>query len=87
LFDCNFSVTFALEMVFSGYFHHGFLNGIAEVILQDTRTLTGLFKHGILHGPVIIKGTAPILPVSHLNSLYEMLFQFFSILDQEEESI
>lgn len=51
--------------LFSGHFIHGLLNGKATIVLQDSRRLYGSFYNGMLHGPVVIKGTVPILPVSN----------------------
>ena len=46
-----------------GKFVHGKLTGIATLELQDYRTVFISVKNGVAHGPAVIAGFVPILPV------------------------
>jgi hypothetical protein len=51
-----------------GNFVHGKLTGFATLELQDFRTVFLSVKNGVAHGPAIIAGFVPILPVKIENS-------------------
>ena len=48
-----------------GQFIHGELGGIILIKLLDERFGFLSVKDGVIHGPAVIAGTVPILPVSH----------------------
>jgi hypothetical protein len=58
-FGFNFDDVIALR----GDFVHGQLSGVVALDLQDFRTVYLTVKNGVAHGPAIIAGFVPILPV------------------------
>ena len=58
-FGFNFDDVIGLR----GDFVHGQLSGVVALDLQDFRTVYLSLKEGVAHGPAIIAGFVPILPV------------------------
>jgi hypothetical protein len=55
-----------------GQFVHGSLEGTTIIKFQDERIGLMSIKNGVFHGPAIIAGTVPILPVIKYSSIKKL---------------
>ena len=59
----RFGFSFDDVTALRGDFVHGQLSGVVALYLQDFRTVFLSVEEGVAHGPAIIAGFVPILPV------------------------
>ena len=78
----NFGFVFDDVIAVKGRFSHGQLSGIVVLELQDLRRVFLTVRNSVAHGPAVIAGFVPILPVmcipvsngGHTKKLFGFLF-------------